>query len=410
MPFDAGSITGQLGIDTSGFSASLQGAEGASAGFAGGFGSSVQGAEGIAAGFPTMIGELMVEPLLKLGEIALETGRKVAEAFAEMIPHVANTAAEMSLLAEKSGLSIEFLSRTAAVGQNLGVSLESLESGFKFLQRSAVDAVEGVKQPAEAFKKIGLTADFLNENLGDTQAIFEAVHAGLQRLPDQAERTRASMSLLGRGGSELVPIFNLSREEMEKFADTAEDLGAIEDEESARGGRAWKSMTAQIDQAIEGIEKAVAEPVMQFLADHSEEVGAVINDVAGIIRSAIPLALQVVVEAIKISIPPFQAFLTLLQQFLKITDFVGITSHASEAVGDINKKISEAVSDFSGAAGGGNQIKVDVHTHFDTSTASSEVAAKIHPKLKKALDEQTLEYKSAAQHGAVAKAVGGRRK
>lgn len=393
MPFDAGSITGSLALDTSGFKAGIEGGEAA------------------AAGFGAALGELVAEPLLKLGELALEVGKKVAEAFAEMIPHVANTAAQMSLMAEKSGVSIDFLSRTAAAAQNVGVSLESLEAGFKFLQRNAVDATEGVKENVKAFEKLGIGIDFLQENLGDTQAIFERVHEALQALPDQAERTRASMALLGKGGSELVPLFNLSTEKLKEFGDVAEDLGAIEDEESARGGRAWKSMMAQVDQAIEGIEKAAAEPVLKFLADHSYEVGAVINDVAGIIRTAIPTALDIVGGALKLAIPIFQSFLSVLEQFLKISDALGITHEASEAVADINQQIDRAVSDFhSGGSGGGNQIKVDVHTHFDSRRASSEVAAAIHPKLKKAFDEQTLEFKSNVQHHAVAQAMGGRRK
>jgi len=387
MSFDAGSVIGSLGLDIAPFLAGISAGEGG------------------ASGFGSVLTASMIDPLLGVADAAIEAGKSLLEMFDE----VGHAGANASLAAEKAGVSVEFYSRMSAVAQDAGVGVESLSSGFKLLQRNVSDAVEGQEKNVKAFQDLGISAEFLKANLGNTQGIFEAVHAGLQKIPDQAQRTRVEMELLGRGGAELTPIFNLTGQEMKKFGDTAEALGAVVDDQSAKNGRAYIAMEAQAHQALDGIERAASEPILQFLADHTEELGAIMKDVADVIRSAIPPALELLKVGAELALPPLEALLRVLSGILEVSDAVGLTANAAAKTSDAADQVGKLADDLGGGGKGGTTVTVqNLNVGFDANEASSQVAAKITPQLKQAVTAQTEAFKTASHRAVVAKGLGGR--
>ena len=112
------------------------------------------------------------------------------------------------------------------------------------------------------------------------------MHAAINALPTAAERTRRAMEVMGRQGGDIVPLFKLSRDEIKSLGDTAESLGAVVDAESVRRGESYKRLEVQVGEAFEGIKRTVAEPILQVLADHLEEIKAAIGGASAFIRKA----------------------------------------------------------------------------------------------------------------------------
>ena len=71
------------------------------------------------------------------------------------------------------------------------------------------------------------------------------------------------------------------------MGDTAEALGAVVDEESVKRGESYKRLEVQVGEAFEGIRRAVAEPILQVLADHMEEIKATIDGASAFIRKVL---------------------------------------------------------------------------------------------------------------------------
>ncbi len=346
-------------------------------------------------------------------EAVAGAAKEAVVGLADLIDHLGRSEGEMAITAEKAGVTVEYMSRMSAVAQDAGVGAEALGTGMRFLQRNAADAVEGVEANAKAFNELGISTDFLKSHLGDTQAVFEAVHAALQRLPNQAERTKAEMQLLGRGGAELGPIFNLSAAQLKSFGDTAQDLGVVVDAEAAANGRSYIAMSAQFHQAIEGIERAATEPIFEYLSAHSEEIKAVMLDVSQVIRDVLPNAITIAKDAFQLILPVLELFLQTLSSILEaatsVSDALGFTHGAADKVRDAGDRATNLANDAAYGQGKGSVTIQNLNVGFNADEASTQVANKIHPHLKAALSQQTEAFKTAAHREVVTKAMGGRR-
>ena len=200
MSFDAGSITGKLGLDISEF------------------GEGMLQAQSVASLFPAVVADFMVNPLLAVVEAAKEAARAVFEA----VSGVGNAAQELGIQAAKAGVSVGYFSRMSEVAKTVNVSAEQLGTAFKFLEKNAVDAVGGNKVAEKSFGDLGISVEFLRDHLNDTEAIFERVHSAINGLATPAEATRRAMEVMGRQGGDIVPLFKLGRDEIQAMGDTAQ--------------------------------------------------------------------------------------------------------------------------------------------------------------------------------------------
>lgn len=112
---------------------------------------------------------------------------------------------ELGHLAEKSGISISSLAGLQTATKELGIGFESVSTGMVRLERAQALAVEGNKQQEAAFQRIGISIGEL-KSLTPEQ-LFAAVSEGIKSTGSSADAAATAISLLGRGGAALIPIF-----------------------------------------------------------------------------------------------------------------------------------------------------------------------------------------------------------
>ena len=269
MPFDAGAIIGSLQLDTSGYTGGML------------------EAEGLAKLFPAVVTDFMVNPLLGFAAIAKETADSVARAVEFVVhdvEHIGTAFHTIGLEAERAGFSVEAFSKLSLISSTVGVSAESFGNALKFLQEHTADAANGNKEAAEHFQALGISVDFLRANLNDSQAVLSAVKEGIDGLGSNAEKTRAAMSLMGREGASLVPLFSLSAEATAKLGKEFEQLGAVVTRTDVEMGQKFGAMEALVSAAWTGIEQTLARPVLGYISEHFDDISSAIVEVAGDIR------------------------------------------------------------------------------------------------------------------------------
>ena len=253
MPFDAGSITGKLELDID---------SGA------GFRTSMLQAEGLAKLFPDTVTAFLANPLLGAAEAAKEFGTETLRAFNEVL----GDAQAMQLDADKLGVNTEWLSQWAGVAKTVDVDLAGLTSGILRFNARIGDAIGGTKDAVEGFAKLGITQQWLNQHAGDTAAIFDEVEKRLAAISDSSVRAADAKDVLGRGFTELIPIFTKSADEIQHLIDVQKKLGDTTDEAEGKSALAIKNLQVEWQEAMDGIQKAAAKPVMSYIADHHQEI------------------------------------------------------------------------------------------------------------------------------------------
>jgi hypothetical protein len=122
------------------------------------------------------------------------------------IEQAIKSAADLEDLAQRTGGTIEGLSKLTNVAQVSGTGTDVLAAGLQRLAKTMVDAQQGSEQAAAAFTTLGIsTKDLASQRPED---VFTRVATELAKYEDNAAKTALAQELLGRSGANLLPVFN----------------------------------------------------------------------------------------------------------------------------------------------------------------------------------------------------------
>jgi hypothetical protein len=276
MSFDAGSIKGGLTFDLSEYT------------------SGILHAQAISAVVPGFVMEFIEAPLLAI----IDTAKRAAEAVVSAVEDIGHSFHNTELAAMKAGVSVEFLSRLAAAAKPAGVGIDALVNGFKILEQRAELAAEGNEAAVKGFARLGISATEAKTLMEEPEKFFGVIKDRIGAIEDPALRTSAALGVMGRGGFNLVPLLAQSSEETKKFQDIIEGLGGTVNEQEALMGAKFGQLESIVDAAWEGIKKTVAEPILQYVSDHFDEIVGSVQKYAAIIRDNVVTAFDVLGPAI----------------------------------------------------------------------------------------------------------------
>ena len=114
-----------------------------------------------------------------------------------------SSAAGLKELAERTGGTVEKLSGLVGVAKLAGSDADTLAGGIQKLGKAMVDAQDGGKGSAEAFRAIGISVKDL-KGLRPDEA-FELIARQMAGYADGAEKTAVAQALLGKSGANLLP-------------------------------------------------------------------------------------------------------------------------------------------------------------------------------------------------------------
>jgi hypothetical protein len=264
MSFDAGSITSTLGLDFSPFE------------------HGILGAEAIAHTFPHIVTEFMEHPLLAVVDVAKEAAEAVKEAFlgtAESLHH-------LGIEAERAGVSVQFLATLANAGKTAGVGVEEVAHGLAFLSRNIAEAAQGNASAEQTFGRLGISVRDASGHTKTAEAVFGEF---LDKFKDLSgpEQAQAAMDLLSRGGIGLLPVLKKGSEGIRELADAMRDASGGIREGSVEAAEKVGELRAIIDAAWTGIQRTVAQPILEFVSQHFEELKGTVIEVAAAARAAV---------------------------------------------------------------------------------------------------------------------------
>jgi hypothetical protein len=154
-----------------------------------------------------------------LGTKMLGLGAGLVAPLALAAKAFADTGSQLNDMAARTGVSVEALSELGYAAQQSGSSLEDVEKAIRVMQRTITAAVNGSDQAALALERVGLSAESLAGLKPEQQ--FAAIAAALQGIQDPTQRAAAAMGVLGKAGTNLLPM--------------AADLGALRAEAQRLG-------------------------------------------------------------------------------------------------------------------------------------------------------------------------------
>ena len=158
---------------------------------------------------------------------------------------------EMGKAAQSLGVPVEALSQLAHAADLSGASFGTLETGLRVLSKSMVEGEEkfaalGIALRDEAGAMRGT---------GDVLADFANV---LAAMPDGAEKTALALDVLGRSGSELIPMLNAGAVGLREMMAEAEALGLTITPEMARSAAEFNDNITRLQGTLRGLWRQVS--------------------------------------------------------------------------------------------------------------------------------------------------------
>lgn len=291
MAASAGGIYVDLGLSSAQFHSGLKKAE---AGLHG-FGARAAKVSGAIRGAFAGIGDSLALGLGGVGIAGLFAGAKTAAA------DLAQIAAE----AQKAGVAVEAFQELGYAAKGAMVNIDALTDGLKEMQLRADEfVVSGAGSGAEAFGRLGYSADQLKVKLADPAALFEEIIERLGRL-DKASQIRISDELFGgTGGEQFVRLLDQGNGYIARMRQEARDTGNVLDAELAQRAVEIDREFAKLSTTIGTNLKGSLVGVVSLMRDFTDMLNATEAQSAGTLQRRIDL-LKAAAENMQKSSPAF---------------------------------------------------------------------------------------------------------
>jgi TP901 family phage tail tape measure protein len=151
-------------------------------------------------------------------------------------------------MSKRTGLSVETLSELRYVASQTGTEFSTLENGLRRMQRSIYDAGRGLSTATDALTDLGLTFQDLDGLSPEQQ--FKLLAEKISQVEDPTKKAAIAMSLFGRTGTNLLPMFAKGAAGIDQLQQQARELGLTMSSEDAKAAedftdamdRLWKTI------------------------------------------------------------------------------------------------------------------------------------------------------------------------
>lgn len=191
-------------------------------------------------------------------------------AFGAMAKSAVDHGDALDEMSQRTGISVESLSRLEYAARFSGVALEDLAKSQGKMAKQMVAAAQGSKSAQKAFQQIGVAIKNTDGSLRSSEEVMLDVAEKFSKMEDGAGKTAIAMEIFGKSGAAMIPFLNEGREGIARLSKEADALGVTMSEKTAKQAAEFNDSMDRIKGATTGlvnqfIEKAL--PSMIAIAD-----------------------------------------------------------------------------------------------------------------------------------------------
>lgn len=199
-----------------------------------------------------------------------------------MATSAASTADNIDKMSQKLGLSREAYQELDFILSQSGASVDSLKSGMKTL-------VTQMGKGNSAFEKLGISVKNSDGSLRDQEDVLYEVIAALQNMEDGADKTKIAQELLGKSGTELMPLLNSEAGSFEAMKEQAHELGLVMSDELVDNGVNMTDAIDQMKRSISALGTKIGGSLMPIVEKAADFITAQMPTISKIADSLIPI-------------------------------------------------------------------------------------------------------------------------
>ena len=210
---------------------------------------------------------------------------------------------EVQKMALRTGFTTEALSELKHAAELSGASLSSMENGVKRMQRTILDAENGLSTATDAFEMLGIEMADVEGKTPEEQ--FTLLSGALADVEDASRRSALAQQVFGRAGTQLLPMLAAGKDGLAAMRQEAHDLGMVFDQEAADSAAKYQDSLTKLSGAFDGIKFAVGSalvPVLIPLIEKLTQIATVSQKYVGPVMQVIGNIFKVLAFNVKVNI------------------------------------------------------------------------------------------------------------
>ena len=201
----------------------------------------------------------------RLGKSMSIAGAAIVGGLGYILKSAANVGDQIAKLSVKVGVSVEDLSSYRLAATLAGASIENLGIGMRLLAMNMQNAKDGLGESVLAFKRVGVSVEDSNGKLRGINDVMLDLADAFSKMEDGTEKAALSQRLLGRSGSELIPLLNLGRKGLMENRKEAEKLGMVFSQKTAKDSEDFNDSLTRLSGAFLGLKQSIVVNLMPYL-------------------------------------------------------------------------------------------------------------------------------------------------
>lgn len=243
-------------------------------------------------------------------------------------------------LSQKIGLSRKGFQEWDYVCSQSGMSVESLQMGFKTLVKQVSNANTGNKTSIATFKALGVSIKDNNGQLKNQEQIFNESITALNNMKNGVDKARIANDLFGRSGAELAPIINGESQVIEDLKKRANDLGLVMSDDLVDACVEYGDLMDDIKKASMMLGAGIAKDLLPVIIDLQKEL---ISNLPQIRATVVPIfnaiagAVEFVINNMNLLIPVISGVVGTMVSMSVITKVIALIKTFTLAIDACSK-------------------------------------------------------------------------
>lgn len=205
---------------------------------------------------------------------------KVVQELGQMTLDVAAQVDEYLTQSAITGVPTEMLQAWDYAANLIDVSAETITGSMTKITRAMGDAAGGSTEAQEKFAALGVSiVDETTGNLRSAEEVFYDVIDALGQVENQTQRDAIAMDLMGKSAQDLNPLINQGSKALRDYAEEAEAVGYVLDEEQTR-------KLGEVDDAYQKLQLTIEANRKQLAADFAPAAKAAMELFTDVVKKA----------------------------------------------------------------------------------------------------------------------------
>lgn len=210
----------------------------------------------------------------KVGAAVLTVGTLVTT-LGGLTLKTAEHAKEITNVSQTMGMTTDQYQVWDYILKTVGYDAESASGDLAALAEKAKDAAEGGEDSAKTFKQLGISVKDVTGQLKSQNQLFTDVVFRLMEMEDATKRNAIASDLLSTTGEKLVPVLNMSKQELYALKEQAYETGYVMSQDTLAGFEDLNKAMTEFQGVTDGLSNTFAVATLPMLTALFEVISAI---------------------------------------------------------------------------------------------------------------------------------------